>query len=206
MAFDRAMVRSAERFAFDRATVREIDADGRLRVAMTNISKANVCPYNGDEIPDAEAMGLDLKRVYRLLRDPRELKRAASTFNNLPLLTKHVPVSAEDHKPNLVVGATGSDAEFVDPYLRNSLIVWSKDAIDAIKSGAQKELSCAYRYRAVMTPGTYNGEQYDGVMRDIIGNHVALVSEGRAGPDVVVSDSSRADKQWNSIVEAIIGL
>ncbi|MCV5420626.1 DUF2213 domain-containing protein, partial [Escherichia coli] len=30
---------------------------------------------------------------------------------------------------------------------------------------------------------------YDGVMRDIVGNHVALVTEGRAGSDVVVGDS-----------------
>ncbi len=41
-----------------------------------------------------------------------------------------------------------------------------------------------------MTPGvTPNGEPYDGIMRDIIGNHVALVERGRAGSDVLVADS-----------------
>jgi hypothetical protein len=41
-----------------------------------------------------------------------------------------------------------------------------------------------------MTPGVSpQGEKYDGVMRDIVGNHVALVKEGRAGADVVVGDS-----------------
>ena len=41
-----------------------------------------------------------------------------------------------------------------------------------------------------MTPGeSPDGEAYDGVMRDIVGNHVALVETGRAGPDVVVGDS-----------------
>ena len=39
-----------------------------------------------------------------------------------------------------------------------------------------------------MTPGDYQGEPYDGLMRDIVGNHVALVREGRAGADVVVGD------------------
>ena len=40
-----------------------------------------------------------------------------------------------------------------------------------------------------MTRGiTPSGLQYDGVMRDILFNHVALVFEGRAGPDVVVGD------------------
>ena len=41
-----------------------------------------------------------------------------------------------------------------------------------------------------MTTGTYDGVEYDGVMRDIIGNHVALVEVGRAGSDVVVADSN----------------
>ncbi len=41
-----------------------------------------------------------------------------------------------------------------------------------------------------MTPGTYAGVRYDGVMRDIAANHVALVRKGRAGPDVVVGDSA----------------
>lgn len=41
-----------------------------------------------------------------------------------------------------------------------------------------------------MTPGTYKGQKYDGVMRDIQGNHVALVEAGRAGPDVVVMDAN----------------
>lgn len=37
-------------FALDRDTVRTIDADGRLHVAVTNISKATVNPYRGKEI------------------------------------------------------------------------------------------------------------------------------------------------------------
>lgn len=179
--------------ALDRASVRSYDKDGRLHVALTPISKANVCPYFGREIPDAEALGLNPDKQYLLLRDPEELRRAAKTFNNLPLLSEHVPVSADDHQPDLVVGSIGTDAVFDGVYLRNSLVVWAKEAISAIEEGEQKELSSAYRYRADMTPGTYNGEHYDGVMRDIEGNHVALVREGRAGPDVVVGDSKHEE-------------
>ncbi len=176
-------------FALDRATVRSRDADGRLHVAATPLSKANICAYWGAEIPDAAALGLAQDRLYRLLRHPEELAAAAPSFNNLPLLSEHVPVSAEDHRPDLVVGSTGTDAVFAAPYLKNSLVVWAQDAIDAIESGQRRELSAAYRYRADMTPGQYQGQPYDGVMRDIRGNHVALVAMGRAGPDVVVGDS-----------------
>jgi hypothetical protein len=179
----------ANDMALDRESVRTTDADGRLHVALSNISKATVNPYKGSEIPDAKALGLDENKVYRLLRHPDELAKAVPSFNNLPLLSEHVPVSADAHQPDLVIGSTGTDAAFEPPYLRNSLVVWAKPAIDDIESGDAKELSCAYRYTADMTPGVYEGMPYDGIMRNIVGNHLALVKEGRAGPDVVVGDS-----------------
>ncbi|MGH7058317.1 MAG: DUF2213 domain-containing protein, partial [Acetobacteraceae bacterium] len=79
------------------------------------------------------------------------------------------------------------------PYLRNSLIVWTREAIDGIESGKRRQLSASYRYDADMTSGTYEGQPYDGVMRNIRFNHVALVEEGRAGPDVLVDDSLPPD-------------
>lgn len=177
--------------AFDRASVRTTDADGRMHVSVANISKANVCPYLGREIPDFETLGLDPDHIYQLYRDPEELKKAASTFNNLPLLIKHTPVSADDPQIDQVVGTLGSEAEFVAPYLRNSLAVWTREGIDLIESERQKELSCGYRYRADMRPGhTLAGESFDGRMVDIEGNHCTIVKEGRAGPDVVVGDSA----------------
>ncbi|CUJ00621.1 DUF2213 domain-containing protein [Achromobacter aegrifaciens] len=176
--------------AFDRATVRTIDAYGRMHVAISNISKATVNPYRGNEIPDWEALGLDANRIYFLLRDPQELEKAASTFNGIQLLHIHIPVDANQPRKERVVGTTGTDATFQAPYLKNSLVVWDAIAIAGINSEEQKELSSAYGYRADMTPGVYEGVAYDGVMRDIRGNHVALVEVGRAGPDVVVGDSS----------------
>ncbi|HHK9580546.1 TPA: DUF2213 domain-containing protein [Citrobacter braakii] len=175
--------------AFDRATVRSFDKDGRLHIEVTPISKANVCPYYGREIPNSRSLGLQPDKVYYLLRDPKELAKAASTFNNIPLLNEHIPVTAADPQKMAVVGSTGTDAEFDGTYLKNSLVVWDADSIAGIETDEKKELSSAYRYVADMTPGVHEGQQYDGVMRDIVGNHVALVIEGRAGSDVVVGDS-----------------
>ena len=179
-----------DRLALDRASsVRSIDQDGRLHVSLTPISKANVCPYRGSEIPEAEALGLDPDKIYMLLRDPEELAKAAPTANGIPLLSEHVPVSVDEPQKAIVAGSTGTDAVFEAPYLMQSLVVWDAEDIALIDSGEKKELSSAYRYTADMTPGTFEGAHYDGVMRDIRFNHVALVSEGRAGPDVVVGDS-----------------
>lgn len=178
-----------EGLAFDRATLRRVDADGRLHVEISNISKAAVNPYFGREIPGGESMGLDPDRIYQLLRDPGELAKAVGTFNNIPLLSKHIAVSSAEPQKEFVVGSTGTDAEFADPYLRNSLVVWDDSAIAGIQTNEQRELSSAYRYVADMTPGVYEGVPYDGRMTEIVGNHVALVTVGRAGADVLVSDS-----------------
>lgn len=184
------MPRERLTLALDWASVRRFDADGRLHVATSHISKATVNPYRGSEIPDFQRLGLDPTRIYRLLRDPAELQRGAPTFCRLPLLSTHVPVTADEPRPDLVVGSVGSDVRFSDPYLDASLVVWDARAIALVESGHQRELSAAYRYDADMTPGRFRGQAYDGVMRNIRGNHVALVESGRAGPDVVVGDAA----------------
>lgn len=177
--------------AFDRASVRSYDADGRLHVAMSNISKANVSPYYGHEIPNFAELGLDPSKVYRLWRDPAELEKGAATFRNLPILRRHIKVSADDPSKEDVVGSIGSDVEFVDPYLQSSLCIWDSEAIAGVESGQLEELSPAYRYVADMTPGTTpGGEAYDGRMTNIQGNHLATVEKGRTGPDVVVADQN----------------
>lgn len=175
------------RLAFDRSA-RRIDADGRLHVDRSHISKATVNPYYGREIPGYEELGLAPDQIYRLLRDPVELERAAPTFARLPVLSEHVPVTVEAPRPDLVVGAIGSEVVFAAPYLDADLCVWDATAIAGIETDKVRELSCAYRYVPVMEPGEFEGQPYDGRMTEIQGNHLALVEVGRAGSDVVVAD------------------
>ena len=173
--------------ALDRSSARTYDVDGRLRVEASNITKATVNPYFGKEIPGWESLGLEPSRIYNMLRDPAELEKAAESFTNIPLLIIHKGTTADNHDKEVVVGTVG-DARWEAPYVKASLCVWTEEAIAGIQSKQQTELSCGYRYRPDMIPGTYDGVEYDGVMRDIIGNHVALVEVGRAGSDVVVAD------------------
>ncbi|MFT8675928.1 MAG: DUF2213 domain-containing protein [Acetobacter sp.] len=192
------MVEQVFSLALDRAgSVRLTDEDGRLHVATTPISKATVNSYYGREIPGFQGLGLAPDRLYRLLRDPAELEKSADSFNALPVLAEHAHVTAQDPRPDLVVGALGTDAAFAPPYLTNALMVWNADAIEGIRSGTQRELSCAYRYVPVMEPGEYDGQKYDGRMTQIRGNHVALVRAGRAGPDVLVADEKPEENRMD---------
>jgi hypothetical protein len=93
----------------------------------------------------------------------------------------------------------GTDAVFEKPYLKNSLTVTDAQAIQYIEDGTAKEISCSYRFTPDFTAGEYteaDGSKvhYDFIMRDIKGNHVALVPEGRAGHDVKVADGIDAVK------------
>lgn len=192
--------------AFDKSSVRSYDKDGRLHVAVTPISKANVCDYLGQEIPRWDSLGLDPKKIYRMYRDPAELEKGAASFNNLPLLQKHIQVSADAPMKDDVVGSIGSDVHFDAPYLKASLCVWDAEAIALIDAQKLDELSSAYHYTPVMESGiTPDGEAYDGRMTNILGNHLALVEVGRAGPDVVVADSNPFVKKETAMKKTKLG-
>lgn len=185
--------------ALDRASVRTKDQDGRLNVETSHIAKACVSPYRGEEIPHWDDLGLDPHRVYQLLRDPDELAQSVPTWNNKPLLIVHRAQTADDHDKTITVGTIGSNAVWNAPYIDNCLSVWTKDGVDAVESKDQQELSPSYYYKADMTPGNFHGVRYDGVMRDIVCNHVALVPAGRQGPEVAVFDSAEGIKPMNTV-------
>lgn len=170
-------------------SARSTDENGFLHVASSHITKATVNPYYGREIPGWREAGLDPEAVYYGFRDPDELKKSLSTWQGLPLHIEHHVDSAEEPARLTRVGAVGR-ADWNAPYVDAPLTVWDGEAIAAIEDGSFRELSCAYRYDPDFRPGRYEGVEYDFIMRNIRGNHVALVEEGRAGPDVVVADGA----------------
>jgi len=175
--------------ALDFQSSRTTDIDGRMHVENCRISAARINGYYGQEIPGYEALGLQPDKMYYMLRDKDELRKAAESFGHVPLMMGHIAVSADNPQQDRVVGTVGIDSRFEDPFLIATITIWVQDAIDAVKDKSCAEISCSYRYRPDMTPGSLNGLLYDGVMRDLIANHVALVPLGRAGSDVMVADS-----------------
>lgn len=175
--------------AFDRQSVRTFDADGIMHVARTPISKANVCQYQGKEIPMSDELGLEQNKWYNVYRDPAELAKGAATFNNKPVLNAHKAFSTQSPAKELIVGMTGDDATFDFPYLYNSMSIFDGKQQAGIESDQHREISSSYYWTPDMAPGVSpEGEEYDIVMRDLICNHVAIVPDGRAGNDVLVYD------------------
>lgn len=182
--------------AFDES-VRSIDESGHLRIAKTVISKAQVDPYFGREIPGFDAMGLEPDRIYQMLRDPAELEKSSATAKGKQILFKHIYVDSKTPEKELTVGAIGSDVTYENGKLYADLTFWDDEAISLIDSEKMEQLSYSYYFDPVMTPGDFEGVAYDGVMRNIHGNHLALVERGRIGRDAVISDSLPPEMRLN---------
>lgn len=177
---------ASPRLAMDRGA-RSRDINDWLHVKNCRISKANVCPYLGKEIPGSEELGLVPEQVYYLLRDPVALREAAASFERAPLMIVHVAVTADQPNKPSIIGAV-SNVRWQAPYLVADLTVWDGAGIEAIESERQAELSPGYHYVPVMTSGVHDGERFDGRMTNIVANHLAIVDTGRTGPDVIVND------------------
>ena len=186
-------------------TARTFDENGYLHVSTSNITKEQVVPYVGDTIPGWQELGLKPKAIYQIYRPAAEIEKAVDTFNGLPLSLDHWEMDAANMPKDKIVGSLGTDAAFDAPYLTNSLTVTDADAIKRINSGEFRDLSAGYLCDVEMIDGMFDGKHYDGVMKNIRGNHVALVREGRAGHDVRVADSAMeggenmGDNAWKTL-------
>lgn len=81
-----------------------------------------------------------------------------------------------------VAGRPTRDGRFIS----GELHVRDASAIDKVEKGHLQELSCGYECKLEPKSGTYGGEHYDAIQRNIRYNHVALLppGHGRAGPEV----------------------
>ena len=161
--------------AFD-SSHREYDNNGFLHVRACNLTREQVAPYYGREIPNYEQAGFDPDTVYYGYRSAEELSRpeTVKSINGIPIQLRHHLDYPDAPAKETRVGQTGTDGV----------------------NGDCRELSLAYAYRPEFISGeTADGTHYDFVMRDILAQHLALVESGRAGRDVVVCDSSLKENE-----------
>lgn len=169
-------------------TKRKEDNNGFITIKENPISKVGVFPYLGREIGAPEH-----DRVYQVYRPAEELQKQETidSFNLLPWIDEHelLGKGGTPAEKKGIQGTTGESAYFEYPYLKNNLRVYSNYMQELIDRG-KIELSPAYRCVYDFTPGEFEGQRYDAIQRDIRGNHLALVEEGRTGKDVAVQDHS----------------
>lgn len=94
---------------FDSKSKRSFDINGFMHVELSNLTKESVDPYFGYEIVNSEALGFEPDKIYFGYRKGEELKKAAQTFNGLPLMREHHFDSAEKPQREHRVGSVGTD-------------------------------------------------------------------------------------------------
>lgn len=125
--------------------------------------------------------------VVRELRHPEDVFNADSlaTLAGVPLTNNH-PTRLVDIKNirNLAVGYIGDTIEPEGEFVKAKMVtIFDEKTILDAESG-KVELSCGYEAELEEVPGVYEGEEYDVRQRNIVYNHVSIVDDGRAGPNV----------------------
>lgn len=170
---------------------RDIDQNGFITIARNPISRVGVFQYSGRSLP-----GADPSKIYNVLRPEEELAHpdTIKSFKMLPIINDHVMIgdgygTAPEEKG--VHGSTGEDVTVENGVLYAPLRIFSQ-TLKALIAAGKKQLSAGYRCAYEKSSGVFNGQGYDYIQRNIRGNHVALVQEGRMGPDIAVLDNSMA--------------
>lgn len=159
--------------------------NGWLRVPA-RLSRTGIFPYL---MPDGS-----LRREYRPPEEVFNVDSLAS-FQMNPTTVEHPDnfLDAENTAKHQR-GCVGQDVRQDGDFVAATLMFHDREAVEDILSGKRREISCGYTCDLEELPGTVNGESYDCIQRNIRGNHVALVTMGRAGPDVRVRmDAACAD-------------
>lgn len=174
-------------------SARSFDVNGWVEIKGNPLSKVGVFPYSGAQISPE----LDPDKIYNVYRPEEELSdpETIDSFRLIPFVNEHEMLGSSydgltPAEQKGVHGTVGEDVYFEDGYLKANLKIFSDKLAQLIEQG-KKELSIGYRCLYDLESGVYNGIQYDAIQRDIRGNHLALVEEGRSGPDVSVLDSNK---------------
>lgn len=172
-------------------TAREYDSNGWFSVKRNPLSKVGVFPYLGSSIGAPAERANEVFQVYRPAEELASPECLAS-FQSVPIIDDHemlgsVDVGLTPVERKGVGGVTGDDIVFDNGTLYGNIKIFSEALARQINSG-KKELSCGYRCEYDFSPGEFNGVKYDVVQRKMRGNHVAVVKQGRMGPDVAVLD------------------
>lgn len=164
------------------------DENGYITWPETKLSKPGVFPYLGREIsPD-----LDPDKVYNVYRPEEELNNPETieSFKLSPWFPRHEMAGDEFTAAEEigVQGTTGQDVSYVEGKgLVGTVKVFGSKLKAAIRAGL-RELSCGFRCSWEVVSGTSpDGVNYDVVQRNIRGNHLASVDEGRMGSQFSVA-------------------
>lgn len=169
---------------YDRSLIKDYmeTSEGYLTVNVP-ITRPGVFPYQRQD----GTVQMEAKLPEEIFSD-----RTIYSARSKPVTDEHpnVPVTIDNHQ-NYAKGMSHTDSRVEDLKLYVSLTITDKDLIQKVYDG-KREISIGFMSDVVAESGTYNGQQYEFVQRNIEINHIAIVDQGRAGPEVAIRSDSDA--------------
>lgn len=169
---------------FDTAQVNKFEFDaenGFLNIRNVPIACAGVFDYRmADGTTKREA------KLPTEILSPSTVESA----NGKPITDNHPPTMlGKDTVRSYMKGLTATNAHVENDMLKVDLTIFDEALINEISAG-KEELSIGFTTELEEIQGSYKGEVYDSVQKNIHINHVAVVDRGRAGHDIRLSGDS----------------
>jgi hypothetical protein len=162
----------------------ELTPEGFLICRDVAIARTGMQSYSTDELPMLDGIGGRIT-IYREEGDVFRPETLAS-FEGKPVTIDHPPVEVDPSNWRAYAVGTvqnvrrgsGVDADLIIA----DLLITDQSGIDTIRRDGVREVSCGYDAEYEQA-GVGAGYQ-----RNIVGNHVAIVRAGRAGPRCSIQD------------------
>jgi len=157
--------------------------EGFLLCKDVPLTRTGVFEYTANEVP----IEASLDGMVKIQRDDDEVfaQNTIASFEGKPVTINHpegmvTPENWSELAHGVVQNVRRGDGEQSD-LLLGDLLITTEKGIELVKSGL-REVSCGYdaQYEQI--------EKGIGRQRDIIGNHIALVTKGRAGGRCAIQD------------------
>ncbi len=171
--------------------------------APAALARTGIQNYTAKELKLDEKLGLPPAQVIRMMRPAQEVfaADALASFEQAPVTINHPDddVTAENWRD--YAGGEAYGIAQAGDLMKGTLCVKDAGAVAAVKAG-KAQISCGYDFDVDMTPGkTTDGLEYDAVMRNIRGNHVAIVDAARGGPRLRIADRKARDQMETTKVK-----
>jgi hypothetical protein len=175
-------------------------ADGYLAV-MPRAARTGIQEYAGYEL------GFKDRDTIRVYRPEAEVfsKASLASFAHRPITVEHPPVMVDSTNwKQYGVGHIGDEVARDGEFVRVPMLVMDSNAIDQIEGG-KVELSMGYSADIVVEDGvTPEGEPFDAYIKNIRGNHLAIVDAARGGAKLRVFDMKSTNGEIQMTTKKLI--
>lgn len=182
------MFKLLDKIAADALSAKTLTPEGFLDCSA-KISRVGIQEYYAFELGELFT-DRDAFSIIRVYRPADEVFKSAAldSFSRKPVTVGHPwdGVNASNVK-DVQVGFSGEKMERQGDFMVGTLRIQDAGAVNRVQRG-EGELSAGYSCDVTREAGTFEGQAYDAVQRNIIGNHIALVDAGRCGPLCRVAD------------------